>query len=435
MELLLSTVRFQQESVNLHMIICSPFVNNEAVAILLEWRSLHLDENYCCWWYSGQCKLPPIEFKIRLQNPDSDVFRRLHGELSSSIIAYFDACQNDPQDPLCHSDTAETLSKIKAFFQGTGKAIQLRNSCVFMLCFQNIEDKSPHATAFVQFAIWWEAWYIMHLMLTDQALDNKSVLDSVWDGGCEQPLFISNYILSVCLSRFNRSSISERRDIVEKLKNQRLPIEFHGSSRDDPLVLWLICAYSIQMDQNALRNYNLCDLLFNSRNRGLRPSTRLLMVKLFIKFGIDVIRPSSQTKETPMSYAIDTSDMRLVRLLLYHNYDLSCDNAANWACLSNEFHLLKVLVLSGDRLTPKNEETFLDTPLSTYGFDPQDPLDRLRGREVTWLKDWLPQPHSLSFHCRKTIRELYKTDLPQLLQLIFYPKKLKMFLRTEIITL
>ena len=136
-----------------------------------------------------------------------------------------------------------------------------------------------------------------------------------------------------------------------------------------------------------------------------------------------------------MILAIDTRDVRLVRLLMYYNYDLSNDKAANEAYTKEEFHLLKVLLLSGDRLTPYNQQDLLDTPLASYNYDLRVPLLRLRARGAAWLKEWLVQPHSLSFHCRKSIREHFKSDLTQLHRSIVYPRKLRNFLRTMILFL
>ena len=471
-DIILSMASTFKEDV-LHVIVCNPSVNNDTVARLLEsWphvcrerdREVNFEVLPPIVYHDRDYRevysdvLPPPvyrdheyrevnsdvsplqcrdrdyreayndEYNMRTSDPYDKRFHRLHVELSSSIIAYFDACQNDPEDPLCDHDKTTTLSKIKRFFRNTAKAIEVRNSCVFKVCVQNVDTKSRYVQSMAEYAIRCQAWYILHLILTNKDFENKLIWDEKWIVSSERPLFIANYLLRTFISIYRNALRQNDIVAVEAMTSSRLVR--YGCISSGLLTQWLVCSYMTQVDKDALRKHSLFAMIFNfPNNQFSRDATFYIMCKLLIKLGVD-IQDSRFFGKTPMSLAIEIGEMRLVRLLLY--YGLSNDGSADMAFSNKEFHILKVLLLSGDRLE-HNENTLKLLSKSSSNFNARKPMDRLRSREAIWVREWLTQPHSLSFYCRKGIREHYKTKLPQLLKSIAYPKKLKQYIRTEIL--
>ena len=402
-ELILSVIKVDEN--DLHVIVCNPSVNNEAIAQLLKSKPCH----------DGS---------------------ELHDALSSSIIAYFDACQNDPKDPLGHSDTDTTLSKIKTLFQGAGKAIHIKNSYLFRICMQNA--KRQNARPLVELALENEAWYILYLLLTNHHSEIEGISNLVrWIPRKDQPLFITNFLMRTTMGLYQEALKRNDQKAVEQTEfiifNTKISNYF-------PLTQWLIYSYRIRADRNAMRRYGLCELLLTG-NAQLHKSTFNTMCKILIKLGVDINKVfyiekrdsngfSTYTPQTSMRCAIQTDNMRLVRLLLYHNYDLTHkgDSSMNDAFDWERYSLLKVLLLCGGKLSQSAIELLTK--------DYMTPCIWLNVHEDrSWFKEWLEQPPSLSFHCRKSLREHYKTKLPQLLRSLDdrFPEKLKKYLRTEIL--
>ena len=177
----------------------------------------------------------------------------------------------------------------------------------------------------------------------------------------------------------------------------------------------------------AVYQHSLSDLFWFHRNDSPPPSMMpWVLSKLLIPLGIDMQRWPVWPAEPAMLFAVSTDDMRLVRTLLYYNYDFSQDQPAAMAYRSGRFEILKVLFLCGDKLT--EDEGEFTNEISPWIKTTEEDI-----KAGLWLKEWLEKPPSLTLLCRMRIRNIYKTDLPGILRSIAYPRKLKRFLRTEIL--
>ena len=386
--------------------ICNPAVNNEAVAQML--------------LYVKQKRNEYIKMMLKYH---ANYFLNIYEYASSLIFAYFHRRQTNTDVLFTHQDMTSTKTKIKRFFNTPRKAIKERNSSVFKVCFENAssEYSVEEIEELVCNVLASKLWYILHLILTNPSFKEKFVWKNSYIN-TNHPIFITMYMLNTFLALHKHAVNRKHSNAVKQLAFTELKYPYgHGG---DELLVWLVCTYMVQVGSAVKEKYILSDILL--ANSSHDSTHRRIMCNLFIHFGVDVNR-GNYGFYSPMCEAILDDDMHLVRILLYNNYALGKDNAVMLAFNKGAFRCLKVLLQCGAQLPQNHKADIINESLSY--------LTEEERASYFWIKEWLVQPHSLSFHCRKSLREHYGTALTPLLRSIGdrYPEKLKRYLRTEIL--
>ena len=127
----------------------------------------------------------------------------------------------------------------------------------------------------------------------------------------------------------------------------------------------------------------------------------------------------------PLYRAVARGFATVVTLLITNGCDMSLIEpnekcTITLAVKQSDYNILKILLLCGADTSVLSLRDLMDPPRYAEGYFEDDRL---------FLVQWLQQPRSLKYFCRKTIRHIYGSMLPSALKTIRYPQYLKDYIR------